>query len=241
MKIYKQLLWFMEQMQYKFRKNENKDNQPFRKPETWAKCDNTFLLKRLNDEQEELVEAIATAERAAAKDCWWDVIYECADVANLAAIIANNAKCKIELFQPKKKIKLYVASSWRNQYQPEAVKNLRYWGFEVYDFHHNRQLSEIDPNWQGWTIKEAIEKLNHPIAEEAYKFDKEALDDSDGCVLILPSRCSAHLEGGYMVGQGKPLYIWSPENCEPELMYKMGFVSDSLKYAPMYFKKELQK
>lgn len=241
MKISRQLLWFAEQMQYKFSKNENKDDQLFRRPETWVKCDNNFLLKRLNDERDELLKAIAIVERSGKDRHWQDVIDECADVANFAAIIANNAKRRIKILQPPKKIKLYVASSWRNQYQPKAVKQLKYWGFDVYDFHHNRQLSEVDPNWQNWTTKQAIEKLKHPIAEEAYRFDKEALDNSDGCVLILPSGRSAHLEAGYIVGQHKPLYIWSPEKCEPELMYKMGFVSDSLKYAPMYFMKELQK
>ena len=30
--------------------------------------------------------------------------------------------------------KIYVASSWRNQYFPEVVKKLREYGHEVYDF-----------------------------------------------------------------------------------------------------------
>ena len=30
--------------------------------------------------------------------------------------------------------KIYVASSWRNQYYPEVVKRLRHEGHEVYDF-----------------------------------------------------------------------------------------------------------
>lgn len=32
--------------------------------------------------------------------------------------------------------KIYVASSWRNQYQPQVVRFLHEQGHEVYDFRH---------------------------------------------------------------------------------------------------------
>ena len=47
--------------------------------------------------------------------------------------------------------KIYVASSWRNQYYPDVVKKLREYGHEVYDFRnppHNHGAflwKNIDP------------------------------------------------------------------------------------------------
>lgn len=49
---------------------------------------------------------------------------------------------------------IYVASSWRNDYQPIVVRELRSEGHEVYDFrnpsHGDKgfQWSDIDANWQ---------------------------------------------------------------------------------------------
>ena len=49
--------------------------------------------------------------------------------------------------------KIYVASSWRNDNQPEVVEKLKDAGHEVYDFRHpsvdNNGFgwSEIDPDW----------------------------------------------------------------------------------------------
>lgn len=51
-------------------------------------------------------------------------------------------------------MRIYVASSWRNERQPEVVARLRAEGHEVYDFRRpNGQQdgfhwSEIDPEWQ---------------------------------------------------------------------------------------------
>lgn len=47
--------------------------------------------------------------------------------------------------------KVYVASSWRNQHQPQVVSFLREQGHEVYDFRHPAgktgfQWSQIDKN-----------------------------------------------------------------------------------------------
>lgn len=50
--------------------------------------------------------------------------------------------------------KIYVASSWRNDIQPQVVETLRKEGFEVYDFknpepgNNGFHWSEIDPDWK---------------------------------------------------------------------------------------------
>lgn len=125
-------------------------------------------------------------------------------------------------------MKIYVASSWRNQQQPAVVQALRAEGFEVYDFRHPAPGNDgfawrtIDPNWQQWTTAEYLAALNHPLADEGFGFDMRALAECDFCVLVLPCGRSAHLELGYATGAGKATFVLLAEGQEPELMYKMN-------------------
>jgi hypothetical protein len=122
---------------------------------------------------------------------------------------------------------IYVASSWRNSRQPEAVQRLRNVGYEVYDFRHpdegdnGFQWSEIDAEWQQWTPGEFRDALQHPLAMDGYSKDFAAMVTADLCVLVLPCGRSAHLEAGYFVGRGVPVVAWLDPTGEPELMYKM--------------------
>lgn len=69
--------------------------------------------------------------------------------------------------------KIYLASSWRNPVQPQAVQMLRDAGHEVYDFRNPAPgntgfaWSEIDPDWLNWTPQRFIEALSHPVAARA--------------------------------------------------------------------------
>jgi hypothetical protein len=127
--------------------------------------------------------------------------------------------------------KVYVASSWRNQIQPEVVARLRAAGHNVYDFRnpkpeeHGFSWSEVNPAWLGWTPEQFIEDLysGHPAIERGFSNNKAALDWCDTCVCVLPCGRSAHLEAGYAAGQGKlVLFLLQPEAFEPELMYLLG-------------------
>jgi len=144
-------------------------------------------------------------------------------------------------------LKIYVASSWRNQAQPMIVKTLREQGYEVYDFRNPEpgnngfHWSEIDPEWKVWTPERFRESLNHPIAVEGFITDMSALAECDVCILVLPCGRSAHLEAGYAIGAGKLTIILLSDG-EPELMYKMtpyiftniDEVLDCLKHVPRY-------
>lgn len=126
------------------------------------------------------------------------------------------------------KKQIYVASSWRNTYQPIVVDAIRDRGWDVYDFrnpepnNHGFHWSEIDPDWKLWSAIKFRNALNHRIADAGYKLDYDALNASDICVLLLPAGRSAHLEAGYCIGQGKPVIVMIPEPVEPELMYKLA-------------------
>lgn len=124
-------------------------------------------------------------------------------------------------------MKIYVASSWRNQAQPEVIEALREAGHEVYDFRDphgsGRPFAwrEIDPDWQQWEPATWRAKLEHPIAVAGFHQDMAALAGADCCVLVLPSGRSAHLEAGWAKGTGKLLFVLLAPG-EPDLMTKMA-------------------
>lgn len=124
-------------------------------------------------------------------------------------------------------MRIYVASSWRNQLQPGIVEELRSAGHEVYDFRNPPEgrdgfhWSEIDPAWLDWTPEAFREGLKHPLAVEGYGSDKMGMDWAEACVLLMPCGRSAHLEAGFMAGEGKPVIVLMLSKSEPELMYKL--------------------
>ena len=123
--------------------------------------------------------------------------------------------------------RVYVASSWRNPYQPEVVARLREAGHEVYDFRDPKDnpggfhWADVDARWQEWTAREYIEQLWHPVAEKGFQADFRAMEWADACVLVLPCGRSAHTEAGWFAGKGVKTIVYIPEKQEPELMYKL--------------------
>ena len=134
-------------------------------------------------------------------------------------------------------MKIYVASSWRNTYQPEVVNVLREDGHEVYDFRGpgdgwdgggdgtgGFQWSEVDPEWKTWPedVPRYLEGLNHPRSVEGFRRDMDALIACDVCVMVMPCGPSASMEMGWAVGAGKLVLVYMPAIREPELMVKMA-------------------
>ena len=111
-------------------------------------------------------------------------------------------------------ISLYVASSWRNPWYGEAVRALRAYGFMVYDWRATggtftgREPSQVWPQ----------DLLSDLASTAKFEMDMAAMQEAAACVLVEPAGRSAHLEAGWFVGQGRPLYVWLPEPIEPELM-----------------------
>lgn len=145
----------------------------------------------------------------------------------MALVVAASLAC-LEPIQEEAMNRIYVASSWRNDQQPGVVDRLREEGHEVYDFRHPRpgddgfRWSEIDCAWEHWVPQQYRAALSHPIAEEGYKSDFDAMGWADTCVLVLPCGRSAHLEAGWFAGSGRRVLILLDESPEPELMYKMA-------------------
>jgi len=128
-------------------------------------------------------------------------------------------------------MKIYVASSWRNEHLDIVVGALRNRQHEVYDFRSPKpgnngfRWSDIDPAWTNQTRISAsalASGLSHPIAKAGFALDYESLRWAEVCVLVLPCGKSAHLEAGWMMGQQKPTFVYAPDGLEPELMYLLG-------------------
>jgi deoxycytidylate deaminase len=126
-------------------------------------------------------------------------------------------------------MKIYVASSWRNCYQPVVVEQLRAVGHDVYDFRDPEgkgkdsgfHWSQIDSQWQDWTAREFIAALDHPLAVKHFHMDFKAMVHADALVMVMPCGRSAHLEAGWATAK-RPTAILLSGPAEPELMYKQA-------------------
>jgi hypothetical protein len=129
---------------------------------------------------------------------------------------------------------IYLASSWRNELQPQMVATLRAFGHSVYDFREPKlhqdgfHWSEVLPSYVKGSQSQIeaddyLEALEHDRATEGFTFDFEAMNNCDTCVLLLPCGASAHLEAGWFSAQeDRRLAIFIPPIVQPELMYKMA-------------------
>ena len=124
-------------------------------------------------------------------------------------------------------MKIYVASSWRNKYQPDLIKELKEHGYDVYDFRNPKEgdngfhWSEIDPNWNNWTRQDYKEALNHPLATSGFESDYQAMLQCDIFIGVMPFGISASLEMGWAAGEEKITILYIPELIKPELMVNL--------------------
>lgn len=133
-------------------------------------------------------------------------------------------------------MKIYVASSWRNESRQQAtVHALRDAGHDVYDF-RNPSPGDVGFGWHQCapegTDRGAFrdmmqdpkffrdEVLTHPIAQAGFAKDMRALANADATVLVLPCGRSAHLELGWATGaRQRTIVLLDDPLSEPELMY----------------------
>lgn len=75
-----------------------------------------------------------------------------------------------------------------------------------------------------WSGAELIAGLAHPLAVAGFEADRAAMERASACVLLLPCGRPAHIEAGFIAGQGKPLIVVLEEGERnvPELMYKLA-------------------
>lgn len=123
-------------------------------------------------------------------------------------------------------MRLYIASSWRNELQPHVVSQLRILGHEVYDFHSTptdtSHWEDLAADGASWTPEEYIQALKHPVAEHDFKADLAGMQWAEAIVLLYPCGRSAHLEAGWAAGNGKKLCVVLAPDIVPDLMIKVA-------------------
>ena len=111
---------------------------------------------------------------------------------------------------------IYLIGSLRNPEVPQLAKVLREHDFEVFDDWHAGG-EKADDEWmkyeqgRGRTYHEALRGY---AAHHTFNYDKYHLDRADVGIMVAPAGKSAHLELGYMLGQGKRGYIYMPTDPE---------------------------
>jgi hypothetical protein len=109
---------------------------------------------------------------------------------------------------------VYLIGSLRNPEVPVVAEQIRALGLEVFDDWYAAG-PEADDYWKkyeqarGRTYREALYGY---AARHVFSFDLKHLNRCNIGVLLLPAGKSGHLELGYMRGQGKDCYIWTPPN-----------------------------
>lgn len=125
-------------------------------------------------------------------------------------------------------MRIYVASSWRNEYYVSLICDLIGEGHEIWnwrkpptggagfgwqqvglpDYQHGDKVSNHD--WRAL--------LRHPVAQSGFASDLAGMNWCDVGVLLHPCGRSAHLEAGWLAGRGKKVHVLALEPVEPDLM-----------------------
>ena len=112
-------------------------------------------------------------------------------------------------------MKIYIASRWRNQQLViELANRLEQEGFWVDAFCRTTEKrvafhwSEFVDTEEALQEYDAISFMDDDRVQRAFQEDKKWIDWADCVIMLVPCGNSAHLEGGYAKGQGKPLFIF---------------------------------
>lgn len=123
--------------------------------------------------------------------------------------------------------RIYVASSWRNEQQPEVVKRLRAEGHQVYDFRDpppgtgGQSWRSSEPDFDRWTPAQYRDALEHPIAIATLGGHLAALRWADTILFVAPAGRSAAIELGFGIGAGVATAVLLAPG-EPELMFGLA-------------------
>jgi hypothetical protein len=128
-------------------------------------------------------------------------------------------------------VKLYLIGSLRNPEVPLLAERLRQEGHEVFDDWFAAG-PEADDWWQKYEKARGhsfAAALDGHAARHVYEYDRRHLDAAEGGVLLLPAGKSGHLEAGYLIGSGKPVYILltgEPERFDVMYRFATGIFTD---------------
>lgn len=120
---------------------------------------------------------------------------------------------------------IYLIGSLRNATIPELGSTLRGLGFDIFDDWFGAG-HEADDEWQRYEMvrgRHYADALQGLAATHTFQFDVTNLRRCDTAILVLPAGKSAHLEFGWMLGQGKTgIVLFDAVPDRWDLMYKFA-------------------
>lgn len=125
---------------------------------------------------------------------------------------------------------IYIIGSLRNPDLPYVGRELRSFGWDVFDSWFSAGERADD----AWQEHETLKGNDYPTALKGYaaqnvfNFDKRHLERADIGVLVMPAGKSGHLELGWMLGKGKPGFILHPAGTWPERWDVMAAFADGV-------------
>ena len=121
------------------------------------------------------------------------------------------------------KLRIYIAGSWKNEVALRVLADtlsLENFQVDLFCSCDGRRYVFSFANLNRDDNDNAKTMLKKPEVQKAFKEDKKWIDWADVVVMALPCGRSAHLEAGYAVGCGKPLFILGPfPKGEYDVMY----------------------
>lgn len=117
-------------------------------------------------------------------------------------------------------MKIYLATSWRNEHYPRVLKLLRDEGYDVYDYREKGFLfSNItDKPVDDLPAQEQAALLKHDTSVKAFHLDRMALIECDALVMLYPCGNDAHVELGFAAADGKCTVVYVVEGYRVGLM-----------------------
>lgn len=107
---------------------------------------------------------------------------------------------------------VYIVGSLRNPEIPRISNLVRDAGYEPFsDWYGGGPTA--DDTWKSNELAQGrtyVQALRGYLAQNTFALDKRHLDRCNAAVMVMPAGRSAHLEFGYITGQGKPGIILYP-------------------------------
>jgi hypothetical protein len=126
---------------------------------------------------------------------------------------------------------VYLIGSLRNPRVPLVAEHMRERGLDVFDDWHAAGET-ADDEWQAYEQhrgRSYVAALDGAHARCVFDFDRFHLSQARAAVLVAPAGKSAHLELGWMLGQGKPGYVYmdgEPERFDVMYRFCTGVFTD---------------
>lgn len=133
----------------------------------------------------------------------------------------------IDDLTPARVKKIYVIGSLRNKGVPDFVNKLRKLGFDAFAEWHGAgpRADQYIYEYHKALGRDYKQSVQSAAAQWVFQFDFNNLNDADLAVILMKAGKAAHIEAGYMIGKGKPVYAYFPEGYPSRMDVMYNFLT----------------